>query len=138
MLPIYIWITPLTNLFNTILQSGLIPEQWVQSMIKPIYKNKGDPLNPENYRPIALLSCLRKQFTSIINERLNLLLNENNILLENQAGFRKKTLLLNLVCTQLLSLSSGSLSLKRDTFYVKWQPVASVDEKTSKNPMSAY
>ena len=58
-------------------------------MIKPIYKNKGDPLNPENYRPITLLSCLWKLFTSIINERLNLFLNENNILLENQAGFRK-------------------------------------------------
>ena len=58
-------------------------------MIKPIYKNKGDPLNPENYRPITLLSCLGKLFTSIINERLNLFLNENNILLENQAGFRK-------------------------------------------------
>ena len=83
MLPIY------TNLFNIILQTGIIPEQWVQGMIKPIYKNKGDPLNPENYRPITLLSCLGKLFTSIINERLNLFLNENNILLENQAGFRK-------------------------------------------------
>ena len=83
MLPIY------TNLFNIILQTGIIPEQWVQGMIKPIYKNKGDPLNPENYRSITLLSCLGKLFTSIINERLNLFLNENNILLENQAGFRK-------------------------------------------------
>ena len=76
MLPKYMWITPLTKLFNIILQSGLIPEQWVQSMIKPIYKNKGDPLNPENYRPMTLLSCLGKLFTSIINERLNLFLNE--------------------------------------------------------------
>ena len=46
--------------------------------------------------------------------------------------------LLKLMCTQLFPLSSGSLSSKRDTFYVKWQPEASDDEKTSKNTKSAY
>ena len=62
MLPIY------TNLFNDILQTGIIPVRWVQGIIKPIYKNKGDPFNPENYRSIKLLSCLGKLFTSIIND----------------------------------------------------------------------
>ena len=38
------------------------------------------------------------------------------------------------MCTQLFPLSSGSYSSKRDTFYVKWQPEASNDGKTSKNP----
>ena len=98
MLPIY------TNLFDIILQTGIFPEQWVQGMIKPIYKNKGDPLNPENYRPITLLSCLGKLFTSIINERLNLFLNEINILLENQAGFRKITLLMTIYLSSNHSL----------------------------------
>ena len=46
--------------------------------------------------------------------------------------------LLNLMCTQLFLLSSGSESLKRDTFYVKWRPEESDDEKTSKNFKSAY
>ena len=46
--------------------------------------------------------------------------------------------LLNLMCTQLFPLSPGSYSSKRDVFYVKWQPVAFNDEKTSKNPKSAY
>ena len=55
----------------------------------PIYKNKGDSLNPENYRPITLLSCLGKLFTAVLNERLSNYLDENVILLENQAGFRK-------------------------------------------------
>ena len=36
--------------------------------------------------------------------------------------------LLNLMCTQLFPLPSGSKSLKRDTFYVKWQPETSDDE----------
>ena len=46
--------------------------------------------------------------------------------------------LLNLMCTQLFSLSSGKLSPKRDKFYVNWQPETSDDEKTSKNSNSAY
>jgi hypothetical protein len=39
-------------------------------IIKPIYKNKGDSNQPENYRPISLLSCLGKLFTSILRKRL--------------------------------------------------------------------
>ena len=86
MLPIYV------SLFNLILDSGLIPQQWVEGMIKPIYKNKGDPSCPENYRPITLVSCLAKLFTAILNERINAFLSENDVLSENQAGFRKKLL----------------------------------------------
>ena len=59
-------------------------------MIKPIYKNKGNATNPENYRPITLLSRLGKLFTAISNERLNVFLTHNYILSENQAGFRQK------------------------------------------------
>ena len=83
LLPLYV------RLFNIVLNTGVIPEQWTEGMIKPIYKNKGDTLNPENYRPITLLSCLGKLFTAVLNERLNVFLADNNILLENQAGFRK-------------------------------------------------
>ena len=83
LLPIYV------RLFNIVLNTGIIPEKWVEGFIKPIYKNKGDTLNPENYRPITLLSCLGKLFTAVLNERLNCFLTENCILEENQAGFRK-------------------------------------------------
>ena len=56
--------------FNLIFNSGMVPESWTLGIIKPIYKNKGDPQHPENYRPISLLSCLGKLFTCIINNRL--------------------------------------------------------------------
>ena len=46
--------------------------------------------------------------------------------------------LLNLMCPQPFPLSSRSYSSKRDTFYVKWHPEASDDEKASKIPKSAY
>ena len=56
-------------------------------MISPIYKSKGDRSNPQNYRPITILSCLGKLFTSILNGRLNDYLEDS--IHKNQAGFRK-------------------------------------------------
>lgn len=50
------------KLFNVIFDSGIVPDEWLIGIVKPIYKNKGDPTKPENYRPITLLSCLGKLF----------------------------------------------------------------------------
>ena len=83
LLPIY------CKLFNIILDTGIIPETWSVGVIKPIYKNKGDPKNAENYRPITLLSCFGKLFTSIINNRLNDFAESHGTINWNQAGFRK-------------------------------------------------
>ena len=76
--------------FNSILDTGHFPEQWSVGCICPIYKNKGDRADVQNYRPITILSCLGKLFTSILNSRLNDYLEESMILSENQAGFRQQ------------------------------------------------
>ena len=55
----------------------------------PIYKNKGNPLDPKNFRPIIILSCLGKLFTAILNERLCRFSEEALLMNENQFGFRK-------------------------------------------------
>ncbi|OXA58961.1 RNA-directed DNA polymerase from mobile element jockey [Folsomia candida] len=47
-----------------------------------------DKLNPNNYRPIALLNSLLKLFTHIICHRLTKWANECHILPESQCGFR--------------------------------------------------
>ena len=57
-------------------------------MIQPLYKNKGVRTDPDNYRGISLLSCVAKLFTSCINSRLSMFLEQNDLLKENQAGFR--------------------------------------------------
>lgn len=77
------------KLFNSVFESGYIPQSWLEGTIIPIYKNKGDPQDPNNYRPITILSCLGKLFTSVLNDRLTKYLEDNEILHENQAGFRK-------------------------------------------------
>ncbi|MEW8548549.1 MAG: reverse transcriptase family protein, partial [Candidatus Thiodiazotropha sp.] len=82
MMPIYV------SFFNMVLNTGILPDSWLEGIIKPIYKRKGDPLQPENYRPITILSCFGKLFTSVLNTRLQTFLEEYDILEENQAGFR--------------------------------------------------
>ena len=84
MLSIYV------KLVNAIFDNGIIPENWTIGQIKAIYKNKGNPTLPENYRPISLLSCFGKLFTCILNKRLNKFSEKYNLINESQACFRKK------------------------------------------------
>ena len=79
----------LTQTFNVVLLSGHLPNEWATGVIKPIYKNKGDINGPDNYGGITLLSCLGNLFTSVINERLTVFIDSNQIMSEAQAGFRK-------------------------------------------------
>ena len=76
------------KLFNCILDTGKFPEKWSVGLVVPLYKNKGDKNDCNNYRGITLLSCLGKLFTSIINERLRIFCENNKVVHENQAGFR--------------------------------------------------
>lgn len=83
-------ITPvLTKLFNVVLTTGQIPDEWVKGLIVPVFKKKGDPEDVNNYRGITLLSCVGKLFTAILNTRLTEFIESRNILSENQAGFRR-------------------------------------------------
>ena len=54
----------LTNIFNDILFKDKLPEELILSLIVPIFKGKGDPLNPNSYREYCclnmLLNCRRR------------------------------------------------------------------------------
>ena len=62
------------KLFNVVFDSGIIPVTWTEGIICPIYKNKGDAGNPDNYRGITILSCFGKLFTAALNNRLDIVL----------------------------------------------------------------
>ena len=79
----------IVKLFNLVLISGVVPSDWCIGAIKPLYKNKGSPNNPDNYRGITLLSCLGKLFTAAVNTRLSAYLEGAGILGEGKAGFRE-------------------------------------------------
>ena len=83
-------IVVIVKFFNIILESGIVPNDWTIGIIKPLYKNKGDINDVNNYRGITLLSCMGKLFTSILNSRLYSYLTRENILGKEQAGFRSQ------------------------------------------------
>jgi len=83
MLTIYV------SFFNLVLQTEQIPKQWSDGIIIPIYKTKGEPKSPNNYKHITLLSWVWKLFITALNNRLNSFLVANTTLLQNQAGFIK-------------------------------------------------
>ena len=83
MCPLYV------KLFNVIFERGIVPESWTLGNIKPIFKNKRNPNEPGNYRPITLLSNCGKLFTAKINNRLSKIADKSDIINGSQSGFRK-------------------------------------------------
>ena len=58
----------LLSLLNQCLRERKIPEDWKQARIVSIFKNKGSPSLPENYRPISLLNSFYKVYASILQK----------------------------------------------------------------------
>lgn len=75
--------------FSEILDKETPPESWGSSLTVMLHK-KGSMLDPNNYRPIALLDTLLKLFTQILCKRLTQWANETGVLPEAQGGFRSK------------------------------------------------
>ena len=77
------------KLFNLILQSGTFPNQWCEGLITPIFKS-GEKSDTNNYRGICVTSCLSKFFCSILNQRLSIFSEKNNLIHPSQIGFKPK------------------------------------------------
>ena len=77
----------ITLIFNILYNTSTFPEQWSEGIVIPIFK-KGDICVPSNYRPITLLSCVSKVFTSLLCKRITSWATENFVFSEAQFGFR--------------------------------------------------
>ena len=78
----------LLNIFKYIWTTGKFPDGWQYATIIPIPKPGKDPAEPNNYRPIALTSCLCKTLERMINKRLIWFLESNNHISLFLSGFR--------------------------------------------------
>lgn len=82
-------ITTLTNIYNASLATGYFPIPFKTATTILIPKPNKDSHSPANYRPISLLELLGKTFERIINRRLRLHLDMNDLLSNKQFGFRQ-------------------------------------------------
>ena len=83
----------LLYLYNTCLMKSQVPALWKATVIKLIPKPKAisNSADPTNFRPIALTSCVRKFFTSIIKRRCEAHITQNSYLDTNiQKAFQSR------------------------------------------------
>ena len=73
------FISPLTNIVNQTLSTGIFPDRLKIAKVIPIYKNV-IPYYLENYRPISLLSSLSKIFEKAMLIQLKQYLEKHNLL----------------------------------------------------------
>ena len=73
----------LTELFNVIFRTDKMPKEWRSSTIIPLYKNKGDIQDCNNFKAIKLLNHTMKLWERVIERRLQ----KDILILQNQFGF---------------------------------------------------
>ena len=106
---------PLSLIFKTSYNSGMIPKDWKIANVVPVHK-KGSKMYVENYRPISLTSLVMKIFEKIIRDEL--MINCENQLRDNQHGFLPK----KSCTTQLIDFAESvafglNLSIRTDVVY---------------------
>ena len=80
---------PILNLFlNKTFSEVKHPSAWALHFLKTIYK-KGSALDPDNYRGIAIGSCITKLFSLVLLGRLEHFVEEKSLISANHIGFKK-------------------------------------------------
>ena len=77
----------LLNIYNYLWNNGL-PDNWKESIIIPIHKSNKCPYLSTSYRPISLTNALCKTMERLVNLRLKLYLDKNQLMDPKQSGFR--------------------------------------------------
>ncbi|XP_014295641.1 uncharacterized protein LOC103572909 [Microplitis demolitor] len=76
-------------MLNNSLKHGIVPDQWKTSTIIPIQKILGST-KAEDLRPINTLPIFEQILEQTVKNQLDRFIQENNILNEEQSGFREK------------------------------------------------
>ncbi|GFW59953.1 probable RNA-directed DNA polymerase from transposon X-element [Trichonephila clavipes] len=80
----------ITNIINNMFKLRYFPNAWKTAVVIPILKPGKNPKLAESHRPISLLPILSKLAEKIIAARLNDHLENENILVPEQHGFRPR------------------------------------------------
>ena len=79
----------LTKIFNGIVATSHWPSAWRNSVLKPLFKGGKDRRDPGGYRPVALTCAASRVVERLLNEQLAEFLEEEELNLEENHGFRK-------------------------------------------------
>ena len=82
---------PISKLINQSFVTGTFPEPLKLANVIPVFK-KADPLECTNYQPISETSIITKTLEKLVHKRLYCFLYQNEILHNNQYGFRNNHL----------------------------------------------
>jgi ribonuclease HI len=79
----------LLEIFNLSWRQGQVPQCWKEARMIPVLKKGKNRTKVLSYRPISLTSCVCKTMEHIVNQRLQLYLETESIIIPEQAGFRQ-------------------------------------------------
>ena len=89
---------PLARVFNLSLKEGVVPFEWKEANIIPLFK-KGSRNKSENYRPVSLTSVICKLLEKLIKDHMVDFLVKHKLLNSSQHGFLKaRSCLTNMLC----------------------------------------
>ena len=80
--------SPITKIINQCIKTKTIPDEWKSAYVTPIYKEKGEKTELNNYRGISVIPPIAKVFEKIIATQIINYINENRLLTDDQHGFR--------------------------------------------------
>ena len=78
--------TPLSHVFNMSLQEGIVPLEWKEANMIPLFK-KGSRNKSVNYRPVSLTSEICKVLQTIIRDHMMDFLIKHKLINPSHHGF---------------------------------------------------
>ena len=112
---------PLARVFNLSLKEGVVPFEWKEANIIPLFK-KGSRNKSENYRPVSLTSVICKLLERLIKDHMVDFLVKHKLLNSSQHGFLKaRSCLTNMLCFLEVITKWIDVGSPVDIFYLDFQ-----------------
>lgn len=111
---------PLSIIFDFSFNFAIVPRDWKDAIVVPIYKGKGGDSDPGNYRDISLTPAPARLMEAIINRCLLSYLLNNDLISRAQYGFLPN----RSTVSQLLSVSNFIVNCVDDK---RWVDVVYLD-----------
>ena len=103
----------ITHIINLSLSTLKFPSAWKLAKIIPLLK-KGDPLNPQNYRPVALLAIMSKVLERVIFKQIVKYVEGNSLLHPShhgsRAGHSTSTAIIEIYDSWIESVEGGEMA----------------------------